>query len=311
MAVSNGASSNVPFCTDIESYYPTIKHLFALKNGRAPSTRIGSIWLVEAANHGDSALLNEKTLKDHFSMFFPFRNYGLGIVTFMTSGLVDTSDPRLVNIGHCGGSTALIFALDILLRSYGLNSTTVVLIEPALFDRRVSSGCHGMAKRVRNANNKRERAWKALDDAMAYTSKKSPWNTWHPDVMECVRREFFKVTPGEITPVSVKTPPEQESAIFDAEGCMESTPILLSLAPLMPVNIVLAERHNMWTQDMYENIADIITNSRPNIASVRVVPKAGHCAAQDNPLGVSTALLDILSETHTRRQSAGLVSYRL
>ena len=61
-----------------------------------------------------------------------------------------------------------------------------------------------------------------------------------------IQRESFRIATDGTMPVSVKTPPEQESAIFDAEGCMNSTPLLINFMSLMPVHIVLAEKHNMW-----------------------------------------------------------------
>lgn len=85
-------------------------------------------------------------------------------------------------------SLSRTFALDALVRDYGMASPHAILIEPALFDRRVESSCYRYVERIRRSNSKRKGwAWRNLDEAMAQTSKKSPWKTWHPDVMEWVR----------------------------------------------------------------------------------------------------------------------------
>ena len=51
----------------IETYYPSIQKLYQLQDHPGSPIRIRAISLLEHANHNDSAVLNEKTLKNHFA----------------------------------------------------------------------------------------------------------------------------------------------------------------------------------------------------------------------------------------------------
>lgn len=50
-----------------ETWIPTIKRLFQLQSHSLSTVRIAQIWVVDAQNHGDAAVLNDQVLKDKFS----------------------------------------------------------------------------------------------------------------------------------------------------------------------------------------------------------------------------------------------------
>lgn len=44
-----------------------VERLYELQGGSGSAAHIGTVWFVEAPNHGDSAILNKDVLRNHFS----------------------------------------------------------------------------------------------------------------------------------------------------------------------------------------------------------------------------------------------------
>jgi len=288
---------------NVETYFPAIQHLYALQDKPVSPVRIRAIWIVDHANHSDSAPLNEEILRKHYSGLFPIQYYGHGIVTFMKSGLVNIDDPYLIPIAHCGGSGALVLAVDTLLRYHRLQVRCMILLEPILFDRRVESHFIEFTNRVHKYNKKREHIWQNVDEAMSYHLKRPPWRAWDREVLRWTSREAFRTVPNTESPkdkpwVVFKTPIPQETASFETEGPLISAGILLELIPRMPVHIIMAAKKNMWSKSMCDNQTELIEKHEPLLASYKVVPKAGHCAPQDNPSGTAVAIFETLLQEH-------------
>lgn len=53
---------------DPAMYFPTMKDLIELLSESGSGLRIRSIWFMEHANHGDSLLLNESIIVEHFTV---------------------------------------------------------------------------------------------------------------------------------------------------------------------------------------------------------------------------------------------------
>ncbi|KAJ3482417.1 hypothetical protein NLI96_g6992 [Meripilus lineatus] len=196
-----------------EMYFPTIKYLRGLLTGSDIS--IGAVWLLEHANHGDSGVLNEDIIQQHFKNSFPLTRYGTAIVTFLDSGFVDHRDPNFVAIAHCGGSGGLsierIFA--------------------------------GVEKRAKKGYLKRATHWSDVEEAMRYHRDKHPWDTWDPEVLELMKLSVFRRE--QSGKIGLKTTIEQESACFEYKYSLHAGELLASFVDRVPVHIIMAER---WDQ---------------------------------------------------------------
>lgn len=53
--------------TAIGTYYPMFQKLFALQDRSDSPFKICAVWMLEGANHNDSAVMNEHILKSHFA----------------------------------------------------------------------------------------------------------------------------------------------------------------------------------------------------------------------------------------------------
>ncbi|CAL1709623.1 unnamed protein product [Somion occarium] len=289
-------------------YFPTLKYLNQLIVQSGSLLRLRSIWFVEHANHGDSAVLNEALLKEHFSDRFPLTYYGVGIVTLLDSGLLDPTDPNLIPIGHCGGSGGVIFAAK-MLRDRGTPFRRIVLLEPTLFDLDIEENFKALEQRVRIANRKRPRVWPTVEDAMAYHRNRVPWKLWDPEVLELMSKTVFWPAPGG--GVTQKTTYEQESACFEYKEPLETGQVLLGLVTNTPVHMALGERPDMWTEEMYASQRRIVAKMKPSLASFSVIPGAGHYVVQDNPKGSAQIIFNILQLEYGKRQPATSVQARL
>lgn len=49
----------------------------------------------------------QKLIGIPFTIAVPIRYHAHGILAFMNSGLIDTGDPNLVTVSHCGASGVL------------------------------------------------------------------------------------------------------------------------------------------------------------------------------------------------------------
>ncbi|TCD62126.1 hypothetical protein EIP91_007301 [Steccherinum ochraceum] len=289
----------------VETYYPMISHLYARSHDPNSPFRIRAVWLIEHANHNDSSMLNESTLKSHYTKLFPIQYFGHGIVAFLKSGLVDLHDPNLIPVAHCGGAGGMVLAVDTLFRHDRFQPRCAILIEPLLFDRRVEAPFRDFTNRVHVYNKKREHLWQNVDEAIAYHTKKHPWNTWDLEVLRWMSRSAFRTVPSTISPnnkpfVTLKTSLQQESASFEFDGPLIAGSVLLELIPKLPVHIIMAEKQNMWSPPMYENQVDLLDRSKSQLASFRVISGAGHCAPQDNPVDSAAALFEALLADYTR-----------
>ncbi|KAJ7044999.1 hypothetical protein C8F04DRAFT_1249442 [Mycena alexandri] len=261
-----------------ETWIPIIKELFRISSSTG-ARRIGSAWVVDRPNHGNSALVNSEVLKKYYSVQFPSLQYSTAIHTFLTSSILSASERRnLVGIGHSGGGGSLIQALNYGLRDgHSIPLKSLILVEAPLVGPEAWPFFGAMYDAVKNSNARRTTSWPSKDAAMKWFETRFPWKSFSPDVLQIVKDTYFIPDPQRPGFVTTKTTVEQETACFVDNGTqLHAGPFLLTILDILPTHVIAGSSRDMWPPPVYDLIEQNTRKARPHLASLTVMDDVGH-----------------------------------
>ncbi|KAK7059725.1 Alpha/beta-hydrolase [Favolaschia claudopus] len=257
-----------------DTWIPLMKELF-----NCTPAKIKSIWAIERPNHGEVALLNAKTLKEHYSVRFPGLQYAYAIHTFLTSDILSSFERQhLIGIGHSGGAGALIQGLEYgVLAGHVIPLKALIMLESPLVGPEAWPFFEELYRGVRKSNAQRPTSWVSEADAMAWFKTHFPWKTFEDEVLRIIEDTYFipdADRPGYIT---TKTTVEQETACFIDDGTqLNAYPFLKTVLDILPTHIVVGSVQDIWVAGMYPLIEENTESLRLQLASVTTIQGVGH-----------------------------------
>ncbi|KAI0357837.1 hypothetical protein OH77DRAFT_1370376, partial [Trametes cingulata] len=312
-----------------EHWEPALAHLFALaresregkgaKEGKG-RVRIRDAWAIDAPNHGEAAILNERELLWGYEPVFPWEEYARAVHLFL-AGLgcgvdVDSPKRRIVGVGHSMGASAIILS-----QTYQppLPYVGTVLVEPMLLPPSLpspsspssssptsdkTSSPQPQAPKLAPRNvllegaERRRDAWPSRAAARAQFESRLPWKAWDPRVLEVYVRIGLREVPGASGEgaVTLTCTKAQEAACYrDALGRTKAYRFLAHVCAAMPV-------HFIWgaLQDnpiLIEEVKQAVMSdgTKGQHRSDQRVEGAGHMLPQMQPERLARALWEALT----------------
>ncbi|KAK5125404.1 hypothetical protein LTR85_000513 [Meristemomyces frigidus] len=191
-----------------ELYEPVWDALYDYTQRENAGFRIRGIWIMDVANQGESALLNEGKLGNEPSWHDFARDY-MSVISQFRAEM-----PRpLVGLGHSMGGSVI---LDLALLHPRL-LTSVITVEPI-----AGSTQHGGQWTSVAQILFRKDKWRSPEAAMEYFRKAPLHKRWHPKVLELYHQHGFMNLPARGEPglsqdaagVTLKTSRHQEALNF-------------------------------------------------------------------------------------------------
>ncbi|KAG8752655.1 hypothetical protein FRC12_011846 [Ceratobasidium sp. 428] len=264
---------------------------------------ITEIWAIDAANHGDSALLNEGKLGD----VYEWSDHTRDIANFMINYLPETPAERnstclslvpesisrqrlgrgftsrnVIGLGHSfGGCTLMRAALDLPQLFSG-----IILIDPIIYPSYAARE-KGVGNLIQGALGRRDQ-WPDFETAKAGLLKSPFFRAWHPDVFSDYVKYGMYESGG---PVKLKCSGYQEGATFAEFGRLpnEVWELLPSFDERIPLRWIMDSKSAASTGG--EEITQHTVWRRPaNSSNVRI-QGAGHLIPQEAPERLGTRAL--------------------
>ncbi|KAF5337468.1 hypothetical protein D9757_002417 [Collybiopsis confluens] len=290
-----------------EQWEPTIEDLLAIIDQQHANIKIREIWTIDAPNHGEAALLNEKTLQWGYE---PFRweEYGRSMHAFLTgrgrtllgSNLdgqpvdnFDFSARTLVGIGHSMGAISLSLALNFAPSIEHLFAS-MFFVEPMTMDPVIAAKQSAM-KLSAGSENRRD-IWPSIEEAYKMLKARKTWQTWDDRVLKIFVESGLRPLPSLDYPdikegVTLKCSRKQETASYkDAHGWVSIYRDIRNYAARVRIHLYYGTINDYIAgeskKDVLENAAGL-----DNLASYGYIEGAGHTAPQHNPHGVAEKIL--------------------
>ncbi|KAI0768240.1 Alpha/beta hydrolase fold-1 [Trametes elegans] len=279
--------------THKEHWEPTLGHLFAhlRESGKA---KIRDAWCIDAPNHGEAAILNEKELLWGYNQVFPWEEVARSVHLFL-AGLgkgvdVDFSSRKLVGIGHSMGATVIILS-----QTYQppLPYVSVILVDPMLIPPTASP----VRNMLLEGAEKRRDIWPSREAAYAQFSSRPTWKAWDPRLLKIYVRYGLRELPTAEYPdktegVTLTCTKAQEAACFrDGLSRTKAYRYLPHLAAAIPVHFVWA-----GIPDMTDQVKDTVMaeGAGGRHASDQRVANSTHSIPQMQPRELADALWNAL-----------------
>ncbi|KAF5375299.1 hypothetical protein D9757_009665 [Collybiopsis confluens] len=211
---------------------------------------------------GESAVLNEKELKKHYSKQWSPREYAKAAHIFLTAGVdkgarVDFSRRRLVGIGHSVGASAMFLMKEL---NPIVNFEIFIAIEP---------GISLKGNRHTNVASEALTAW-----------------TWlRPDEYGLRTHYAAKYDPP-FTFNGVTTASTNDELVVD------SLTAYAEVTQRKPVHVIWGTINDVKSPETRDLLSDTSAGRKP--ASVRFVENAGHLVVQQQPEAVAEKILDVI-----------------
>ncbi|VDB83363.1 unnamed protein product [Peniophora sp. CBMAI 1063] len=267
-----------------ELWEPTIQRLFELDTTHT----IRDAWSLDWQSHGESGGLNRAALVSRPAV--TAAEYADLLAYFTTSSFV--AGCQVVAVGHSAGGSSWVLA-STYMRSSPLMG--MILVEPACIvppvvpnDMRIAVGQHNV-----RASSQRPFAWRSYREAAAFHSAHAPWNRWDERVLRLYLQHGLSEMPTGA--VETKCMKNQEIGVYEVRPGSEHIVAgneLARLSARLPVHMVFGERPEMITRKGRMQLCDASAGRK--MASVQLIPAAGHLAVQENPNGVAASLFNIL-----------------
>ncbi|KAH8827413.1 Alpha/Beta hydrolase protein [Flagelloscypha sp. PMI_526] len=262
-------------------------------------TQVREIWLFDAVQHGDSALVNSKALES--AGLLCWKDHSRDVVQFLThflpSPLSDVDLPtvlptlsssekhdRLANglpknhrvtvIAHSwGGGIAAHIALLFPKLFSSLILTDPMLARPHIPD------LYSMLGILMKMALSRRSTWTSREEAFAQFSQSPFFHSWHPSAIQCfLNHGLYVSADGD---VRLKTPPVQECIVFSD---IEVAYSVWNMLPSLDKDIAL--RYILPSEPSYGLEATMIQEMvwlRPENCSNIKMAGAGHLIPQEKP----------------------------
>ncbi|KAF9254421.1 hypothetical protein L218DRAFT_968158 [Marasmius fiardii PR-910] len=309
-----------------EGWEVTIQSL--LQRAREKNVKIDDVFSIDAPNHGESAVLNEKEFKNLFpdSLSGHAVEYAKAVHTFLTAGKdkgakIDFSRRRLVGIGHSAGAAGMFLIKDY---SPAVDFEYFIACEPGV----AMKGDPNVDKAIQAVTNftwLRPDAWTSKKSARKALNSSPVYSRWDPRVLDIFIQEHGLRThptaslkpPFSFNGVTFSAPKEIEivglrsgiswfglklmklclsgmKAAFQDDGMVVAGFQAYSeTTRRKPVHLVWGTLKDVQSPGR-SYLSDRSAGRTP--ASVRYVQDAGHLVVQQKPEGVACAILDIIQE---------------
>ncbi|KAJ7594222.1 Alpha/Beta hydrolase protein [Mycena floridula] len=299
-----------------ETWEPTILRL---------AHSVSEIWVWEAVNHGDSALLNKGKLNSLFHWEDGSRDLLNFLVNFLPTSVspvplpvllprvsTEESHRRLVNgfsdrkltfVGHSfGGCTCVLAALRYPKLFYGgLILVDPVLVRPPWYkkdleDRRSSFPLLRFTTSIPNplalGALARRNTWKSREHAFSQFSQSPFFSVWDPEVLKLyVEYGIYESEPGVY---KLKTDPLQEAILFSgtSTGSEKAWMYIIDLDENIEIRWVLPAEGKPEMGGPGASVHTI--RLRPKNSSHVRIPDAGHLIAQEAPQALAEEIIKFL-----------------
>ncbi|KAI0696989.1 Alpha/beta hydrolase fold-1 [Cerioporus squamosus] len=328
---SDRATCTLMICSGLnlqkETWLSVIKRLYQHASLPASRVTIHSVWVIERPNHGDAALLNEASLKEHYGVIFPGIQYAAAIRTFLASGfLSDVERANLIAVGHSAAGSSILRAMQP--ATSNLPISGYVLVESPLFDREDAwEPIKELYKAVEASNKRRKTSWSSVAEAMEYFKKRFPCKIYHPEVLQIMsvrtmtmsrriiperdgihtQETYFCKDPQNPKRVTTKTTVEQETASFLDDGThLEAFKYLRTIFEVLPTHMILGTGEDIWTPELYRQQSKNLEQYRESFASVSVIQGAGHYLPVQMPDELAAVMARLLNEFVGKSMTARL-----
>ncbi|RDB28270.1 Abhydrolase domain-containing protein mpaH [Hypsizygus marmoreus] len=289
-----------------EQWEPTMDELNILLEGNHGAFKVREMWSIDAPNHGDAAVLNEKALKWGYEPVFGWEEYGRTLHAFLTgfgTGVdVDFSKRRLVGIGHSMGASCLILSLGY---SPTIKFESLILCELMSMAQRYTGKPSSML--VNGAVNRRD-IWPTREDAYKLLKSRPAWKAWDDRVLRIFVNEGMRPLPTVDYPdktdgVTLKCSRIQETACYrDPLGPSRPYIMLKHVAKRLPVHMIYGAIDDYIPREVKEDVVKNAAGGEENLASLSRVENAGHLVIQMNPTGLAQRIHEALFLTFGSRK---------
>ncbi|KIM42647.1 hypothetical protein M413DRAFT_26672 [Hebeloma cylindrosporum] len=224
-----------------ESWEPALEDLFRLASQPGSKTVIREAWAIDCPNHGESANLNHRALREPGFAKFSCEQYAHAAIRFLSAGpshgaRVDFRRRNLVGIGHSLGANAIL-----MLQNIKPIFSILIIAEPmvsATGRESLRSVRDGLVERAK----KRQAFWPSQEALKrAFVNPKNSAAKWDPRVLELFAEHALYWNP-ELKGFSLCCTPQQEVAMYlDEEGLTNPVEALNKVCHLIPVHLILGE----------------------------------------------------------------------
>ncbi|KAB5595487.1 Argonaute-like protein [Ceratobasidium theobromae] len=315
LVVSHGTGFHKELPTWQKIWETTFRYLISMANSSPHQLGIDEIWALDAANHGDSALLNKANLGD----IFEWSDYTRDILNFLIKFLPEsvhggkernlpqvselTAQQRLnhgfksrivIGLGHSFGGCALTRAI---LDSPKLFSSAI-LVDPVIYPSFVltRSKLHLLTKGTlvrRDYWPDREKAKAGLLDSLFFQS-------WNPEVLADYVDYGMYEFEGQ---VKLKCPVYHEATTFSESARLscEVWELLPTLDESIPLKWIMDSTDAMVTGG--KDITPHTVWRRPANSCNVAIEGTGHLIPQQAPEALAREIIDFVRQQHNKSSS--------
>ncbi|KAJ7828281.1 hypothetical protein B0H14DRAFT_2367186 [Mycena olivaceomarginata] len=267
---------------DEEQWEPTLEKLFTLHSERSQFPQIREAWALDWQSHGESAVLNEESLKDdpasaQHKRICPLNLWGQAIANFLNSDLVAGHHP--VGVGYSSGTVGLMLSTR---HSDKCPYNALILVEPSTMDENTWKTSHEEIQpafdMVTNAVKHRRDVWTSKKAAHKYFIGRFPWNSWDPRIVALFSEHALRSSKDKDDKACVvrKCPMIHEAEAFqiNLKHTWDAAEQLSNLARRVPIHVVFGESVDLMPQVIHDCVVDK-TKGRV-VASITTIPEVGH-----------------------------------
>ncbi|KAJ7662076.1 Alpha/Beta hydrolase protein [Mycena polygramma] len=258
--------------------------------------RINEVWAIDWQNHGNSAVLNDHALQTKTATI---EDYADILRSFVESHYV--AGKKIIAIGHSTGTCAwqalrLTLTLAIFQISLPVSPiAAVILFEPVHILPPVTANDDRILKGKLNVRGvqSRQTTFASREEASIWARKRVPWKIWDDRMFQCYLQHGFRPVKGS-SQVTTSCSASQEMW-----QCEPNVPIIAGylypkLCTTFAVHGIFGERPEMYSNVVRDRFFD--GKEGRSMATVQIIPKAGHLLVQEKPDTPAETIVSILRE---------------
>ncbi|KAG2007365.1 zuotin [Coprinopsis cinerea AmutBmut pab1-1] len=273
-----------------ESWEPTIEDVQKALEGNQ-TVRVREYWSIDAPNHGDSAALNQETLKVGYTPIFGWEEYARSIHLFLSGygkGVdVDFSKRRLVGVGHSMGAVSLVLMTG---HYPHVKFEKVILCEVMCMNPKFVGRAGNF---LTQGAEKRRDVWPSREEAYNILKDRGTWKTWDDRVLRSFVDTALRPVDEGKQEVTLKCSRVQEAACYrDPLGSSRAYGLLGEYVKRVPTHLIYGGIDDYLPAEVKTDILKVVGDS---VQSFTRVPKAGHLLPQQHPAGLAQEIFSALA----------------
>ncbi|KAF8346356.1 Alpha/beta hydrolase fold-1 [Amanita rubescens] len=261
-----------------EIWEPTMEDLYSF--AERSELKIREMWSIDAPNHGEAAMLNEKSLLWGYEPIFGWEEYARCLHAFLAglgSGInVEFRTHTLVGIGHSMGAISLLLSHGYYPR---LRFSALILCEPMMMAREFSAQ-GGL--NLSDTSEKRRDIWASKQEAYTIMKSRETWKKWDDRVLKIYTNYGLRSLPTAAYPdltegVTLTCTRAQETACYrDALGSSRAYILLRHIVRKVPIHIIYGALNDRVPYAAQDDVVRVATGGARFLASLSRVEDAGH-----------------------------------